>query len=50
MAKGGGGGCNRFFYFSWEWEEPLFQTKFLAAVSSLGHLSVKKFFSADLPP
>ena len=29
--------------FSQEWEELLFQTKFLAVVSSLGHLSIKKF-------
>ena len=28
-----------------EWEEVLFQTKFLAVVSSLGYLSIKKFSS-----
>ena len=29
--------------FSREWEELLFQTKFLAVGTSLGHLSTKKF-------
>ena len=40
------GGCHPptdFSRFSQEWEEPLFQTKFLAVVSSLDHLSIKKF-------
>ena len=32
-----------------EFEEVLFQTKFLAVVSSLRHLSMKKFFRLDLP-
>ena len=32
-----------FSSFSREWEEFLFQTKFLAVVSSLGHLSIKNF-------
>ena len=32
-----------FFSFPQEWEELLFQTKLLAVVSSLGHLSIKNF-------
>ena len=32
-----------FSSFSQEWEDLLFQTKFLAVFSSLGHLSIKKF-------
>ena len=32
-----------FSSFSREWEELLFQTKFLAVISSLGHLSIKSF-------
>ena len=35
--------------FSQEWEELLFQTKFLAVVLSLGHLSIKKVFRSDQP-
>ena len=34
---------NRISSFSWEWEELLFQTNFLAVVSFLGHLSMKIF-------
>ena len=55
MAKGGGGGggCHPltgFSSFSREWEELFWQTKFLAVVgSSLGHVSMKKFFRSDLP-
>ena len=33
---------------SLEWEEPFLQTKFLAVGSSLGHLSMEKFFRSDL--
>ena len=50
MAEGVG--CsphpNRFSSFSREWEEVLFQAKYLARGSSLGHLSMKKFFRSDL--
>ena len=45
IAGGAGGGCHPptgFSSFSWEWKELLFQTKFLAVVSSLEHLSMKK--------
>ena len=35
----------RFSSFSREWEELLFQTKFLAVVSSLGHLSTDNYVS-----
>ena len=34
---------NRFFQFSQEWEELLFQTNFLAVVSSLGYFPLKNF-------
>ena len=37
-----------FSSFSCEWAELLFQTKFLAVASSLGHLSMKTFFGSDL--
>ena len=47
MGGGGGGGLDAtttgFSSFSREWEELLFQTKLLAIVSSLGHLSTKNF-------
>ena len=48
MAEGGEEGVDAtlptsFSRFSQEWEELLFQTKFLAVVSSLGHLFIKKF-------
>ena len=52
MARGGWRGVNAtrrtgFSSFSREWEELLLQTKFLAVGSSLGHLSMKKFFRSD---
>ena len=46
---GGEGGClppNKFFQF---FSEMGMQTKFLPVGSSLGHLSMKKFFRSDLP-
>ena len=56
LMTGRGGGVrldatftNRLFeFFSQEWEEFL-QTKFLAAASSFGHLSMKNFFRLYLP-
>ena len=38
-----------FSNFFREWEEIFLQTKFLAVRSSLGHLSMRKFFRSDLP-
>ena len=32
-----------------EWDKLFLQTKFLVVGSSLGHLSMKKFFRSDLP-
>ena len=49
MDGGRGGGLDAtlltgFTSFSWEREELLFQTKFLAVASFLGHLSMEKVF------
>ena len=38
-----------FSNFSQKWEELFLQTKFLPVGSSLGHLSMKKFFPSYLP-
>ena len=52
---GGGGGegldatPNRFFQFFSRMGGGFLQTKFLAVGSSLGYLSMKKFFRSDLP-
>ena len=51
-SDGQGGGChhpNRFFQFFSEMGRAFPQTKFLPVGSSLGHLSMKKFFRSDLP-
>ena len=55
LPMGGEGGIHpppppkQVFQFSCEWEELLFQTKFLSAASSLGHLSIKELVRSDLP-
>ena len=41
--------ANRFFQFFSEMGRAFLQTKFLFVGSSLGHLSMKKFFLLDLP-
>ena len=38
-----------FSNFSQKWEKLSLETKFLPVGSSLGHLSMKKFFRSDLP-
>ena len=48
LDEGGGGINNRFFQFSCEWEELLFQTKFSAVTLSFGQLSMKKNFRSGL--
>ena len=47
MARGGG--CHGFFKFFSGTGRAFLQSKFLAVGSSLGHLSMKKFFRSDLP-
>ena len=51
--RGGGGGHatppNRFVQLFSEMGRASLQTKFLPVGSSLGHLSMKKFFKSDLP-
>ena len=50
MAKRGGVDApNRFFQFFSEMGRAFLKTKFSAVGSSLGHLSMKKVFTSDLP-
>ena len=51
-SDGRGGGMphpKRSSSLSREWGELLFQTKFLAVSTSLGHLFMKNFFRLELP-